>query len=178
MHPVKIESMIDINKIRTIPDFPTPGILFYDITTILNDADAYQDVFQTLLTEATKINPTVIVALEARGFFFGPALALALKVPFVPIRKKGKLPHTTFQETYGLEYGEAVIEIHTDAIKPQQTVLLFDDVLATGGTAEAAVKLIERFDPQKITALFFLELPDLHGRDRLKGYDVTTLLTV
>ena len=117
--------MIDISKVRIVPDFPTQGIQFYDITTILNDAEEFQKIFSFLLEEAKKMNPDIIVALESRGYYFGPALALALQIPFAPIRKKGKLPFSTYQESYALEYGNATIEIHTDAIKPNQSVLLF-----------------------------------------------------
>ncbi|MDR3047652.1 MAG: adenine phosphoribosyltransferase [Bacteroidales bacterium] len=170
--------MIDINKVRIVPNFPSEGIQFYDITTILNDAEEYQRVFNVLLEEAKKSNPGVIVALESRGYYFGPAIALALKIPFVPIRKKGKLPFATYSESYDLEYGQATIEIHTDALKLNKNVLLFDDILATGGTAAAAVKLINHFEPNKVSALFFMELAALHGREKLKGLDVASLLTV
>lgn len=170
--------MIDISKVRVVPDFPSPGIKFYDITTVLNDPEEYQKIFSLLLEEAKKIKPDVVVALESRGYYFGPSLALALNVPFAPIRKKGKLPFDTYSETYDLEYGEASIEIHTDALKPRQSVLLFDDILATGGTARAAVKLIQHFDPREITALFFMELTALEGRKKLEGYPVITLASV
>lgn len=159
--------MIDRSKIRIVPDFPTEGIQFYDITTVLADPIEFQNVIDALLDEAKKMKPDVIVALEARGYFFAPTLALALGVPFVPIRKKGKLPFHTYQESYDLEYGKASIEIHDDAIKPHSRVLLFDDVLATGGTAKAAVNLINHFDPEEITALFYIELESLNGMDKL-----------
>ncbi len=170
--------MIDISKVRVVPDFPSKGILFYDITTVLNDADEYRRIFNILLDEAKKANPDVIVALESRGYYFAPAMALALHVPFVPIRKKGKLPFTTYSESYDLEYGKATIEIHTDALKPNQNVLLFDDILATGGTALAAIKLIEKFNPKFISTLFFMELEGLHGKEKLKGYPYTSLAMV
>jgi len=170
--------MIDIGKVRIVPDFPTNGIQFYDITTVLNDAEEYQRIFNLLLEEAKKVNPDVIVALESRGYYFGPSMALALRVPFVPIRKKGKLPFSTYSESYDLEYGKATIEIHTDALKSNQKVLLFDDILATGGTALAAIKLINRFNPQSISPLFFMELEALKGKEKLKGYDYTSLVVV
>jgi len=170
--------MIDISKVRVIQDFPTKGIQFYDITTVLNDIDEYQRIFKLLLEQAKKTNPDVIVALESRGYYFAPALALELNIPFVPIRKKGKLPFFTYSESYDLEYGKATIEIHTDALKPNQRVLLFDDILATGGTALAAIKLINRFNPQSISTLFFMELEALQGKEKLKGYDYTSLATV
>lgn len=170
--------MIDINKIRIVPDFPTEGIKFYDITTVLSDPAEFQHVFEALLSETKRMNPDVIVALEARGFFFAPALALALHLPFVPIRKRGKLPFHTYQETYALEYGQASIEIHNDAIQPGSRVLLFDDVLATGGTAKAAVNLINHFDPEEIMALFFIELEALHGREKLNMENIVSLVKV
>ncbi|MDL2308485.1 adenine phosphoribosyltransferase [Bacteroidales bacterium OttesenSCG-928-B11] len=170
--------MVDSSKIRVVPDFPTEGIKFYDITTILNDPTEFQNVFQALLTEAKKMNPEVIIALEARGYFFAPAIALALNIPFVPVRKKGKLPFHTFQETYDLEYGQASIEIHNDAIRPHSRILLFDDVLATGGTAQAAIKLLNHFEPKDISALFYIELPALHGREKLTGVEnIVSLIT-
>ena len=170
--------MIDISKVRIVPDFPSKGIQFYDITTVLNDHDEYQRIFNLLLEEAKKAKPDVIVALESRGYYFGPAMALALHLPFVPIRKKGKLPFTTYSESYNLEYGNATIEIHADALKSNQRVLLFDDILATGGTALAAIKLINRFDPQYLSSLFFMELESLQGKEKLKGYDYTSLAVV
>ena len=170
--------MIDISKVRIVPDFPSKGIQFYDITTVLNDAGEYQRIFNLLLEEAKKVKPDVIVALESRGYYFGPALSLALCIPFVPIRKKGKLPFSTYRESYDLEYGKAEIEIHTDALKPNQRVLLFDDILATGGTALAAINLINKFNPQSISTLFFMELEALQGKEKLKGYDYTSLAIV
>lgn len=170
--------MIDINKIRVVQDFPTPGIKFFDITTILNDAVEYQNVFNELLQKAKIYQPDVVVGLEARGYYFAPALALELKVPFAPIRKKGKLPYKTYCESYDLEYGSASIEIHQDAFLKNQKVLLFDDILATGGTAQAAIHLIEKFEPTHINALFLMELSFLNGRDKLKGIDVESLIIV
>ena len=170
--------MIDINKIRVVQDFPTPGIKFFNITTILNDAVEYQNVFNELLQKAKTYQPDVIVGLEARGYYFAPALALALKVPFAPIRKKGKLPYKTYCESYDLEYGSASIEIHQDAFATNQKVLIFDDILATGGTAHAAIHLIEKFEPTHINALFLMELSFLNGRDKLKGIDIESLIIV
>lgn len=170
--------MTDISKVRIVPDFPSKGIQFYDITTILNEIDEYKRIFGLLLDEAKKMKPDVVVALESRGYYFGPGLALALNVPFVPIRKEGKLPFSTFKESYNLEYGNASIEIHTDALKPHQNVLLFDDILATGGTASAAIRLINHFDPVKISLLFFLELKELQGARLLNGFDYVSLATV
>ena len=169
---------MDIKKVRIVNDFPVPGIKFYDITTILNDATEFQCIFNELVVEAKRMRPDVIVALEARGYLFGPSLALALNVPFVPIRKKGKLPYQTYKENYQLEYGIATIEIHVDAIKPQQRVLLFDDILATGGTSTAAINLIEKFDPTTISLLFLFELKELNGRSQIKEVEEIKSLAV
>jgi len=170
--------MFDIAKIRTIDDFPKKGIKFFDITTVLNDAGSFQELFQALLEKAKILKPDVITALEARGYFFAPALALALKIPFVPIRKKGKLPYKTFSERYELEYGQETIEVHQDAIKPQQQILIFDDILATGGTAAAAANLMQHFNPQKIDFLFLMELSFLMGKEKIADYQIESLIIV
>lgn len=170
--------MIDIDKIRIVPDFPKKGIQFYDITTIMNDATTFRSYFDELLAAAKAMKPEVIVALEARGYFFAPAIALSLNIPFVPIRKEGKLPGKTYRESYDLEYGSETIEIHADAIKLNQRVLIFDDVLATGGTGEAAVKLIKKFAPSHISALFLMELSALNGKNKLKVDEIKSLLSV
>ena len=168
--------MIDINKIRVVQDFPTPGIKFFDITTILNDAVEYQNVFNELLQKAKTYQPDVIVGLEARGYYFAPALALALKVPFAPIRKKGKLPRETVSVSYDLEYGSAEIEMHKDSIKPGQKVVIVDDLIATGGTIEAAIKLVEQLGGEVVKVVFLMELAGLKGRERLNGYDVASVI--
>ena len=165
-------------KIRVVPDFPTPGIQFYDITTLLNDAQAYRETIDAMVLIAKKFNPDVVVALESRGFFFGTNLALQLGVPFVPIRKKGKLPFKTYQETYLLEYGSATMEIHTDAMPENQKVLIIDDVLATGGSMAAAVNLVSHFHPKDIHLLFLMELEALKGRKKLAKYPIDSLLKV
>src|SRR5574344_484441 len=170
--------MADINKIRIVQDFPKKGIKFYDITTIMNDAATFRSYFEELLEVAKEMIPDVIVALESRGFFFAPSIALALNIPFVPIRKEGKLPYSTFRETYDLEYGSETIEIHTDALKHNQRVLLFDAVLATGGIGAAGVDLIQKFSPTYIAALFLMELAALHGKEKLKVDEIKCLLTV
>jgi adenine phosphoribosyltransferase len=170
--------MFDISKIRTVEDFPKKGIKFFDITTVLNDAESFQELFQALLKETQALKPDVITALEARGYFFAPALALALQIPFVPIRKKGKLPYETFSEQYDLEYGRETVEVHQDAIKPNQRILIFDDILATGGTAAAAAKLMKHFNPQKIDFLFLMELSFLNGRDQIADFDIKSLMIV
>ena len=167
--------MLDTSKIRVIPDFPKKGIQFLDITTIMNNADYFQEVFNMLLEMAKEVKPDVIVGLEARGYFFAPALALALHVPFVPIRKAGKLPYTTYKETYQLEYGEASIEMHTDAMRENQRVLIFDDILATGGTAAAAINLVRKFNPSFVAVHFLMEIQALDGRAKIQADDVRSL---
>ena len=166
------------DKIRIVPDFPTPGIQFYDITTLLNDAVAFRETIDAMLLIAKKYNPDVVVALESRGFFFGTCLALQLGVPFLPVRKKGKLPFKTYQESYLLEYGSATMEIHTDAMKEDQNVLIIDDVLATGGSMSAAVNLVNHFHPKNVHLLFLMELEALKGRKKLSKYSVDSLLIV
>ncbi|MDR2972319.1 MAG: adenine phosphoribosyltransferase [Bacteroidales bacterium] len=170
--------MFDISKIRTVDDFPKKGIKFYDITTVLNDTESFQKLFKEMLEKARKLKPDVIVALEARGYIFAPALALALNIPFVPLRKKGKLPYKTFSEQYNLEYGCETIEVHQDAMKPNQHILICDDILATGGTAEAAAKLMQHFNPKSIVFLFLMELSFLKGRDRIVDFIVESLIIV
>ena len=167
--------MLDTSKIRVIPDFPKKGIQFLDITTIMNNADYFQEVFNMLLDMAKEVKPDVIVGLEARGYFFAPALALALHVPFVPIRKAGKLPYSTYKATYQLEYGEASIEMHTDAMKENQRVLIFDDILATGGTAAAAIDLVRKFNPTFVATHFLMEIQALKGRDKIVADDIRSL---
>jgi len=170
--------MFDISKIRIVEDFPKKGIKFFDITTVLNDSESFQELFNALLEKARALQPDVIVALEARGYFFSPALALALNIPFVPLRKKGKLPYKTFSEQYDLEYGNETIEVHQDAVKPHQRILIFDDILATGGTAAAAARLMQHFDPKKIDFLFLMELSFLKGRERVAEFPVESLIIV
>lgn len=165
-------------KIRVVPDFPTPGIQFFDITTLLNDAAAFRETIDSMLLIAKKYQPDVVVALESRGFFFGTCLALQLGVPFVPVRKKGKLPFKTYQESYLLEYGSATMEIHTDAMEEGQNVLIVDDVLATGGSMSAAVNLVNHFHPKNIHLLFLMEMEALKGRKKLSKYSVDSLLIV
>ena len=165
-------------KIRVIPDFPQPGIQFYDITTLLGDGQAFRETIDAMVQIARKYNPDVVVALESRGFFFGPVIAYQLGLPFVPIRKKGKLPYTTYQETYLLEYGSATMEIHADEYPKDQKVLIVDDVLATGGSMAAAINLVNHFNPKEIHLLFLMELEALKGREKLSNYSIDSLLTV
>ncbi len=163
--------------IRTIPDFPEEGIMFRDITTVLQDADGFAlaiDEMQKLLAD-TEFD--VIVGAESRGFIFGAPLAYNMKKAFVPVRKKGKLPCETVEATYDLEYGTATIEMHKDSIKPGQKVVIVDDLIATGGTIEAAAKLIEELGGEVVKIVFLLELAGLEGRARLSKYEVGTVVT-
>ena len=163
--------------IRTIPDFPHPGIMFRDVTTLFSDARGFRMAVDQLLHPYTGRRIDKVVGLEARGFILGGAIAHQLAVGFVPIRKKGKLPGRIISQAYKLEYGEAVMELHDDALQPGEKVLLVDDLLATGGTAEAGIKLIERLGAQVVGCAFVVDLPELGGRKRLEamGMDVYAL---
>jgi len=169
--------MLAASLIRDIPDFPKSGILFKDITPVLSDAAAFQEVMDRFVAQAQGLSPDLIVGVESRGFLFGAPLALALGVGFVPIRKVGKLPAETIQEEYALEYGTAAVEVHRDAVRPGQRVLIVDDLLATGGTAAAAAKLVEKLGGKVAGFSFLIELEFLAGRQALSGYDVHSLLT-
>lgn len=162
--------------IRDIPDFPKPGILFKDITPVLGDFAAFNQVIDLFVEWASTRKPDVIVGVESRGFVFGAPVALKMGVGFVPVRKLGKLPHETIQEEYALEYGTAVVEVHRDAILPGQRVLIVDDLLATGGTAVASAKLVEALGATVIGFTFLIELGFLSGRDKLTAYDVQALV--
>ena len=164
-------------KIRDIKDFPTEGILFRDITTLLKDASAWAAVIDHLASGYRGANVDVVVGVESRGFIFGGALAQQLRAGFVPVRKRGKLPGRTIEEEYELEYGRDVLAIHEDAILPGQRVLAVDDLLATGGTMAATLKLIERLGGKVVGAAFLIELSFLAGRQRLKGYPLSSLIT-
>lgn len=161
--------------IISVPDFPKPGVLFRDITGILGNADALKLTMDSLYKVIEKIEFDVVAGLEARGFLFGMSVAERFHKPFVPVRKKGKLPRETVGVTYDLEYGSACIEIHKDAIKPGDRVVLIDDLLATGGTARAAIRLIEKVGGKVECCAFIIELLDLKGRDVLSGYRVEAL---
>jgi adenine phosphoribosyltransferase len=167
--------------VRDVPDYPSPGILFKDITPLLATPAVFREVVDAMADAhgAGSGRPVDVVAgIEARGFILAAPVALALDVPFVPIRKRGKLPHTTLAADYDLEYGTATIEVHTDAVAPGQRVLLVDDVLATGGTAAAACGLLEQLGGTVVGLSVLIELTFLNGRDRLPGRDVRSLLTV
>ena len=162
--------------VRSIPDFPEPGIIFRDITSILQDADGLHLAIDSLQDLIKDVDVDVIVGTESRGFILGMPMAYNLHKPFVPVRKKGKLPCETISQSYDLEYGQAEIEIHKDAIKPGQKVVIVDDLIATGGTMEAAVKLIEELGGEVVKILFLMELAGLKGREKLKGYDVASVI--
>lgn len=163
--------------IRTIPDFPEPGIMFRDVTSVLQDADGLRLAIDELQKKLEGLEFDVIAGAESRGFIFGMPLAYNLGKPFVPIRKKGKLPMAVVSKEYDLEYGTATIEMHKDAILPGQRVVLIDDLIATGGTMLAAAQLVEELGGQVVKMLFLLELAGLNGRDKLAGYDVDTVVT-
>ena len=161
----------------SIPDFPEPGIIFRDITSIIGNADGLKLAVDELQAAVKDLDFDVIAGPEARGFIFGMPLAYNLHKPFIPIRKKGKLPRETVSETYDLEYGTATIEVHKEDILPGQKVLLVDDLLATGGTIRAGIKLVERLGAKVAGVLVILELAGLNGRAVLEGYDVTSLIS-
>ena len=163
--------------IRTIPDFPHAGIMFRDVTTLFADPRGFRMAVDQMLHPYAGLEIDKVVGLEARGFILGGAIAHQLSVGFVPVRKQGKLPGATISQAYTLEYGEAVVELHDDAIQPGEKILVVDDLLATGGTAEAGIKLIERLGGEIISCAFVIDLPDLGGRKRLEsmGMDVTVL---
>ena len=162
--------------IRTVPDFPKPGILFYDITTLLKDKKGYATLVDALAAHYIGEDIDLVLGIEARGFIFGPALAYRLNAGFVPVRKPNKLPAETARVTYDLEYGTDALEIHLDAIEPGQRVIIVDDLLATGGTMEATAKLVRQVGGMIAGLGFAVELDFLKGRDRFKEYDVFSLL--
>lgn len=162
--------------VRSIPDFPEPGIIFRDVTSILQDGDGLHLAVDSLLGMLRDVDYDLVVGPESRGFIFGVPVAYAQHKGFVPIRKKGKLPCETVSMEYELEYGRAVIEMHKDAIRPGQKVVIIDDLIATGGTTEAMVKLIEQLGGQVVKICFVMELAGLKGRELLKGYDVESAI--
>ncbi len=162
--------------VLSIPDFPEPGIIFRDITSVLQDADGLQLAIDSMQDRLKDIDVDVIAGTESRGFIFGVPIAYNLHKPFVPIRKKGKLPRETVSVSYDLEYGSAEIEMHKDSIKPGQKVVIVDDLIATGGTIEAAIKLVEQLGGEVVKVVFLMELAGLKGRERLNGYDVASVI--
>ncbi|GAA3746239.1 adenine phosphoribosyltransferase [Salinactinospora qingdaonensis] len=165
-------------RVRDIPDYPTPGVVFKDITPLLADPEGFSHVIRALVDRCAPTEIDLVVGLEARGFILGSPAALALGAGFVPIRKAGKLPARVLQETYDLEYGTATVEMHTDAVAPGSRVLIVDDVLATGGTARAAVELVRRAGGTVVGLSVLLELSFLNGRERLSDVVLHTLATV
>lgn len=162
--------------VRSISDFPEPGIIFRDVTSILQDADGLHLVIDLMQEKLKDVDFDVVVGPESRGFIFGVPIAYNLHKPFVPIRKKGKLPRETVSVSYDLEYGSAEIEMHKDSIKPGQKVVIVDDLIATGGTIEAAIKLVEQLGGEVVKVVFLMELAGLKGRERLNGYDVASVI--
>lgn len=162
--------------VRSIPDFPEPGIIFRDVTSVLQDADGLKLAIDSMQKFVEEVDCDVICGTESRGFIFGMPIAYNLHKPFILIRKKGKLPMETVEESYDLEYGSATIEMHADAIKPGQKVVIIDDLIATGGTVEACAKLIERLDGTVSRIVFLMELEGLKGREKLKNYDVKSVI--
>ena len=163
--------------VRSIPDFPEPGIIFRDITSVLNDAEGLQLAIDSMDDLLKGVDFDVVVGTESRGFIFGMPIAYKEKKPVVPVRKKGKLPLETISQDYDLEYGSATIEMHKDSIKPGQKVVIVDDLIATGGTVEACIKMIERLGGEVVKVIFLMELKGLKGRERLKGYDVASVIS-
>ena len=162
--------------IRTIPDFPEPGIMFRDLTTVIQDPDGLHLAIDEMLKKLDGVEFDVVAGAESRGFILGAPIAYATNRGFALIRKKGKLPCETVSEKYDLEYGSAEVEMHTDAIKPGQKVVLVDDLIATGGTIQAAIHLIEKLGGEVVKVLFLMELAGLEGRRQLEGYDVDSIV--
>lgn len=162
-------------KIRSIPGWPVEGVIFRDITTLLQDPEAFKTACDAFYQRYKDMQIDKIVGIDARGFVFGSVLAYQLGVGFIPVRKKGKLPYQTIQQSYSLEYGEDTLEMNADAISPGERVLIVDDLIATGGTISATIKLVEQLGGSVIECAFLVELPDLKGRDKIDGYAVFAL---
>ncbi len=163
--------------VLTIPDFPEPGIMFRDITSLIQDPDGLADAVDGLTDAVKDLDFDLVLGLESRGFIFGTPIAYNLKKGFIPVRKKGKLPRETVSASYDLEYGQATIEIHKDAIKKGQKVIIVDDLIATGGTLEAACKLVEELGGEVAGIVVVMELAGLNGREKLQKYNVKSLIT-
>jgi adenine phosphoribosyltransferase len=162
--------------IRDVPDFPKKGILFKDITTLLKDAAAFRQSIDQLTDLVRHYQPHLVIGMESRGFIFAAPIAYQLDAGFVPVRKLGKLPGEVVSTEYDLEYGTNTLELHSDAVRPGQRVLIVDDLLATGGTVSATIELVERLHGVVVGVAFLVELTALHGRDRLSGYDVISVI--
>lgn len=176
MQDTELQSKIK-GLIRDIPDFPKPGILFRDITTLLSDKEGLHLACEAMAKPFQNLGIEQVIGAESRGFIFGVAIAHSLKCGFVPIRKPGKLPSNKISESYELEYGTDSLEIHSDAVKPSQKVLLCDDLLATGGTMEACCKMVEKLGGEIMGVSFLIELAFLNGREKLSKYKVETVIT-
>ncbi len=168
--------MLFTDFVQDVPDFPKPGILFRDITPLLSDPHAFQQAIEAMTRPVSTLQITHVMGIESRGFIFGAALAQRLGLGFVPARKPGKLPRARYREEYGLEYGTDALEIHKDAFRPGNRVLIVDDVLATGGTAAAARRLVEASGAKAVGLTLFIELAGLTGRDKLPGLPVFSVL--
>ena len=162
--------------VRTIPDFPEKGVMFRDLTSVLQDADGLRLAVDELQAMVQDLDFDLIVGPESRGFILGMPLAYNLHKPFIPVRKKGKLPCETIEKSYALEYGTATVEMHKDSVKPGQKVVIVDDLIATGGTIEAITQMVEQLGGQVVKICFLMELKGLHGRERLKNYDVSSAI--
>ena len=168
---------MDLKKYVTIvEDWPKPGIRFKDITTIMDNGEAYKYATDQIVEYAKEVNADIIVGPEARGFIIGCPVAYALGIGFAPVRKEGKLPREVIRAEYGLEYGKDILTMHKDAVKPGQRVLIVDDLLATGGTIEATIKLVEELGGEVVGCAFLIELTYLNGREKLKNYNIRTLM--
>ena len=162
--------------VRCIPDFPEKGIIFRDVTSVLQDAEGLHLAIDQMQEKLEGVDFDVVLGPESRGFIFGVPIAYNMHKAFVPVRKKGKLPRATISQTYDLEYGTATIEIHKDAIQPGQKVVIIDDLIATGGTTEAIIKMVEELGGEVVKIVFLMELAGLKGRERLSGYDIDSAI--
>lgn len=163
--------------VRSIPDFPEEGIIFRDITSVLQDPEGLKLALDSMIALLDGVEFDIVAGTESRGFMFGMPIAYALGKSFVPVRKKGKLPCETISAEYDLEYGKAAVEIHKDAVKPGQKVVLVDDLIATGGTMEASIRLVEQLGGEVVKIIFLMELAGLKGREKLAGYEVASVIT-
>ena len=162
--------------VKSIPDFPEKGIIFRDVTSVLQDAEGLHLAIDQMQEKLEGVDFDVVLGPESRGFIFGVPIAYNMHKAFVPVRKKGKLPRATISQTYDLEYGTATIEIHKDAIQPGQKVVIIDDLIATGGTTEAIIKMVEELGGEGVKIVFLMELAGLKGRERLSGYDIDSAI--
>ena len=162
--------------VKSIPDFPEKGIIFRDVTSVLQDAEGLHLAIDQMQEKLEGVDFDVVLGPESRGFIFGVPIAYNMHKAFVPVRKKGKLPRATISQTYDLEYGTATIEIHKDAIQPGQKVVIIDDLIATGGTTEAIIKMVEELGGEVVKIVFLMELAGLKGRERLSGYDIASAI--